>query len=327
MRLVIVILTLAAMTTPGAMAEATSEMNEGLKRLLDRYPGADLNRDGGLTSEEMRQYRARLWQEETEAGEPIEKDDPATAPSVTVQRFGIPHFSGISYGPLDGQVFELWLPRNAAPPRPTVLYLTLNADDPAPPQVLIESCLDAGMNVGVIHGRTAGDENSYFEDLDTALQYLHERSHAYGILPDAMALFGEAAMAEYLLHAAFQTLHSDAGAGGIRCAALLDPAPRAEVEAPAAPESYLEAAYPKVLERLAETRNRPVIALLHTERHGGDLLHQALRLKNVDTLLHNAAERETLPHLLRMATLFFAETLGKTDTADTPQTEPEKEQP
>ncbi len=293
-------------------AESTSETNEGLKRLLQRYPSADLDANGILSLEEARRFRARLWQEDTEAGEPIERETPDPLETPPVERINAPSFSQNSYGPHRDQYFDLWLPRNAVPPCPAVFCIALDTHKTPAPQTFIEGCLEVGLAFGVIHGRGMNEAETPFEDLDAALHHLYERAVAYGVDGERMGLFAEATQAEPALFAAFLNLREGEPAVGARCAAVIDPLPLVSSEEPIPPESYQEKNYPKLHTLLAGIHNIPAAALLHTEQHTGDLLRQALHLVGAETLLHNATSTERKVHLQRMALMFFQNQLGPT---------------
>lgn len=298
---------LALLALPVLQAEeATSETHEGLQRLLQRYPEADLDGDGVLTMDEMRQFRMQLWQEESDVGEPVAREDPETEPTP-VPRHGEPYFAQAPYGTLRGQVFDLWLPRNAAPPRPTIIYLIAADQTPAAP--LLESALNADLGVCVIHGRDQGDDDSYFEDVGLALEFLVERNAAYGIRQSHMGLFATADRAEHALVAAFKPAWGEATLPAvIRCVALLD-AP--EAETPEAGEaSVLEQVYPAFYASLDETPNLPAVALLSARQDNGEGLQQALEQLGAETMRHTASDTEREVHLLRRAALFFERRLA-----------------
>ncbi len=287
----------------GEAQAPTSETHDGLKRLLQRYPQADLNDDGVLTMDEARRFRMRLWQEETDMGVPVERE---RVESPIVPRHGEPYFAKTPYGALPGQVFDLWLPRNVAPPRPTVFYLAGDEETPVP--AFIESTLNAGMAVCVIYGCDHGDQERPFEDVGLAMNYLAERNAAYGIHLADMGIFAARDLAEHALYAALTPNWGLREApGNIRCIALLD-APSEETS-DSEGLSYLEHQYPRLYASLTETPNLPVVALLNTRQHGGDLLQQALQHLGAETTLHNASSTEREIHLLRMATLFFEKQL------------------
>ncbi len=294
---------LASCHVTGGAQEHTSETHDGLKRLLQRYPQADLSGDGVLTMDEARRFRMRLWQEETDLGEPVERE---RTESPIVPRYGAPYFAKTPYGALPGQVFDLWLPRNVAPPRPTVFYLVGNDEAPVP--AFVESILNAGMAVCAVYTRDDGDHERYFEDVGLAMNYLSERNAAYGIHLSGMGIFAARALAEHGLHAAFTpNWGPEEAPGNIRCVAILD-APSEETSDKEG-LSYLEHQYPRLHASLTETPNLPAVALLNTRQHGGDLLQQALQQLGAETTLHNASSTEREIHLLRMATIFFEKQL------------------
>ena len=139
-----------------AAADTTSETHPGLKQLLQRYPDADLNKDGILTLEEAKGFRTHLWQAETEAGTPVERTTPEVA-AVEPAQSSDPLLSGVAYGEAPGQRFDLWLPRSSVPPYPAVFCLALEAEKAPPPADLLKKCLDSGIAVGVLHARDGGD--------------------------------------------------------------------------------------------------------------------------------------------------------------------------
>jgi len=323
-RLLMIGASVMLLAAPYATAQATSENHDGLKQLLQRYPEADIDHNKVLTLEEARAYRTRMWQEETEAGKPIERDAPAEATATPVGA-GEPTLSHVAYGTLPGQVFDLWLPRDATPPCPTVFLLTMEQESATPPELLLKDSLNVGISVGVVHGRTDGNEESYFEDIAEALRFVRERGHSHGIRSDRMGLFGQGVSAEHVLYGALIAPAEEENTAGIRCAALLDPAPRVTPEAPLTPDTCLEKGYPKIHAMLASPHGAPAIALLHTDPNTGDALLQALRLRGIDTVLSPAAKDEGAAHLMRRAALFFNENIRKNVGTETPPAETKKE--
>lgn len=309
---------------PLVFAETTSDTHGGLKQLLQRYPEADLDKDGRLSMDEARGFRMRMWREETEAGTPIERSTPDEE-NITVVRTPEPTFSQVAYGDLPGQYLDLWLPRNATPPCPAVFHVTLEPEKAQPPQLLLKDCLNVGIAVGVVHGRDGGNADTYFDDLAQAMRFLEERGHSHGVKTDAVGFFGEGAAAEYVLYGTSPVPADGTRSVAIKGAALLDPVPRTEIPEAADPKTLLEVAYPKAHTRLAASGGIPPIVLLHMQAHEGDLLLQALRLRGVDTVLNNAAANEGRPHLLRKAALFFNETLRGNQQQKTPPEEAAKE--
>ena len=85
-RLLMIGASVMLLAAPYAAAQATSENHDGLKQLLQRYPEADVDHNKVLTLDEARAYRTRMWQEETEAGKPIERDAPAEATETPTRR-------------------------------------------------------------------------------------------------------------------------------------------------------------------------------------------------------------------------------------------------
>lgn len=317
-------ITVIALAPLPGFAQTTSQTHEGLKQLLQRYPDADLDRDHVLTMDEAREFRMRMWQEETETGTPIERDEPGgeiQAPAGA----GDPTLLQMPYGELPGQYFDLWLPRNATPPCPTVFLLNAENEDAEPPQRLLKDSLNVGISVGLLHGRAEGNGETYFEDIAQALRFLRERGHSHGVRPDRMGLFGQGASAEHVLYGALLAPAEEENTTGIRCAAVLDPEPRAAAEGRLTPEDCLVNAYPKVHALLGERHGAPAVALLHTGRNEGDVLVQALRLQNIDAALNNAAENERDAHLMRKAALFYSEKLRKHAGTATPPAEKAKE--
>ncbi|OQB38785.1 MAG: hypothetical protein BWY09_01243 [Candidatus Hydrogenedentes bacterium ADurb.Bin179] len=309
-----------------AAAETTSETHPGLKQLLQRYPEADLNKDGALSLEEAKGFRTHLWQEETEAGTPVDRTQPEAAAKAPM-RPGDPLLDDVAYGDLPGQRFDLWLPRNAAPPCPAVFCLALEPDAVVPPADLLKKCLETGIAVGVLHGRDGGDAPAYFTDVELGLRFLRENGHAHGVRADRMALFGQGAAAEQVLYGALLPLGEEGQSGGIRCAALLNAPACGGTEQTPDPDACLAETYPKVDSLLAASHGAPVIALLHSGQNTGDSLMQALRRKSLEVFLNNAAENEGIPHLVRQAVLFFKEQLDPSAGTETPATPDKKEQP
>ncbi len=292
-----------------AAANSTSETHDGLKQLLQRYPGADLNQDGVLTMEEAKGFRTRLWQQETDAGTPIDRTAPEEGVSVPTVP-GDPLLSNIAYGALPGQYFDLWLPRDATLPCPAVICIVSEPETTAPPADLLKKCLESGIAVGMLHKSAGCADAACFEEVAEGLRFLFDNAHAHGVKRDRMALFGQGAVAEQVLYGALLPLGEGEQAGGIHCAAVIDaPAWNGTEEVPD-PDVYVESAFPKLSGLLAEAHGAPAIALLYTDPNAGDLVMQALRSKNIEVMLNNAAENDGVPHLVRQAILFFRKQLG-----------------
>ena len=102
----------------------------------------------------------------------------------------------------------------------------MEQESATPPELLLKDSLNVGISVGVVHGRTDGNEESYFEDIAEALRFVRERGHSHGIRSDRMGLFGQGVSAEHVLYGALIAPAEEENTAGIRCAALLDPAPR-----------------------------------------------------------------------------------------------------
>ena len=81
----------SASATRGFAAEKTSANDDRLARLLAEYPGSDLNGDGILTREEVRNFRTAM-----------QRDKPKVV------------FADVPYGDHKRQVFDVWLPERKA---------------------------------------------------------------------------------------------------------------------------------------------------------------------------------------------------------------------
>lgn len=298
---------------------------DGLNRLLQRYPEADLDRDGSLTREEMRRFREQLWKQETAIGDPIDRSTPEAKTFSPIDRAGEPTFSEVYFNEPQGQYVDLWLPRYAVPPSPVVIIFP--EDNTTVSKYFRDLCLNAGIAVGVVQWGTQNDNTDMFEAVDALLSFFLKRAISYGVKDDAFAIFSVGTSAAYAFYGALRYYDIEGHRMGIRCAVALNPTPRKQNESPPTLADYLEINYPEVANHITDEHNPASIALLYTEEHKGDPLHHALRQAGIDALVHHASEGEKDIHLLRMALLFIQERLMKDENHSQPNPDSAGENP
>jgi acetyl esterase len=179
----------AILAAPVHAQEVKESREQQLKRLIERFPDADANRDGTLTLEEAQAYRARM-----QAGrgqQPVRR--PQGTPIAPTQ-------ADVHYGPHERQVLDFYQAKSDKP-TPVIVYIhgggfvagdkrSINAD-------ILQGALDAGISVAAIHYRFVDGDKIIFPapQLDGArsVQFLRSKAADWNIDPARIGCFGGSA--------------------------------------------------------------------------------------------------------------------------------------
>ena len=167
--------------------ERTSENTPALKKLLERHPEADLNKDGVLTFEEVQKAQERLKQIR-ERGEAARKRGPGIAPTE----------ADVSYGKHKLNVLDFW---KADSNEPTPLLVWIHGggfrggDKKSIPGTLLKGCLEAGISCASINYRLTDSAPYPAQMLDSAraVQFLRTKAGEWGLDPKRFAAGGGSA--------------------------------------------------------------------------------------------------------------------------------------
>lgn len=163
----------------GQPAEKTSENVPFLKKLLERRPETDLNRDGVLTMEEAREARRRIEAAERKRAKrrgPRAKRPPRPAPT----------HANVAYGDHERHVLDFW---QAESDSATPLFVWIHgggfrAGDKAsfPPALLVQ-CLEAGISGASINYRLSGHAPypAQMHDGARAIQFLRAKAGEWNL--------------------------------------------------------------------------------------------------------------------------------------------------
>jgi acetyl esterase len=205
------------------IARAQDATDELLKKLLERYPGADANKDGKLSREEARAYRLKMT---GKAGpdlkvtkEGINQPDAAaqnTARAVKKARRAAgpeisPDRADVSYGPSPSNKLDLWLAKSDRP-TPLVVFIHgggfVGGDKSSVSGAAVKQCLDSGVSLASINYRfrTEVPINTVLRDSARAIQFLLWKADELNFDKSRVAAFGGSAGAGASLWLAF---HND----------------------------------------------------------------------------------------------------------------------
>lgn len=161
---------------------------EQLQELLQRYPGADANKDGKLTADEARNYRATVEAQRNRK----QRAGDAERPKPTA--------ADVAYGPHPRNVFDFYKAESDQP-TPLVIYIhgggfvagDKNTINPA----MIKLANEADISVAALHYRFVNGEDVIFpapqRDCARAVQFLRSRASEYNIDPNRIACYGGSA--------------------------------------------------------------------------------------------------------------------------------------
>jgi acetyl esterase/lipase len=198
---------------------AQSPDRQTLQKLLERYPAADANKDGKLTIEEARAYRAKLTGK-ADANIPAAKatTDPAgggqkeaRAAKKAKRAAGTeikPDHADVSYGPHANNKLDLWLAKSDKP-TPLVVFIHgggfVGGDKSGANPAAVKQCLNAGVSFASINYRfrTEVPINTVLRDSARAIQFLRYKADEYKLDKSRVAAFGGSAGAGTSLWLAF----------------------------------------------------------------------------------------------------------------------------
>jgi acetyl esterase/lipase len=183
--------------------------DETLKKLLERYPAADANKDGKLSVEEARAYRAKLTGKSAaeadaqKAGQAAKKAKRASGPELSPDR------ADVSYGPHPSNQLDLWLAKSDRP-TPLIVFIHgggfVGGDKSSASAAAIQQCLDAGVSFASINYRfrTEAAINTVLRDSARAIQFLRYKASEFNFDKSRVAAFGGSAGAGTSLWLAFR---------------------------------------------------------------------------------------------------------------------------
>jgi acetyl esterase/lipase len=188
--------------------QAQEPHEETLKKLLERYPAADANKDGKLSVEEARAYRAKL----TGKGAADADTQKATQAAKKAKRASGPELSpdraDVSYGSHPNNKLDLWLAKSDRP-TPLVVFIHgggfVGGDKSSASAAAIKLCRDAGVSFASINYRfrTEAAINTVLRDSARAIQFLRYKAGEYNFDKSRVATFGGSAGAGTSLWLAF----------------------------------------------------------------------------------------------------------------------------
>ena len=186
---------------PGQQSRS-SENDERLKKLLEKFPQADADKDGVLTMEEVHTFRTKFEESRRrmlERRRLAEKDRPE------------PSRADIKYGPHERNVFDLWLPEGALSDKPVPVYVYFHGGgfvagdkskfDPRP-YLKMGYAVVSG-NYRFVNGKDILTPIP-MQDCARAIQFLRYRAKEFGIDPTKVAVSGGSAGAVITMWIAYK---------------------------------------------------------------------------------------------------------------------------
>ncbi len=189
-RLIVPSLFAAALLASPTLAQKTQVLpQEQLRQLLRRFPDADANRDGTLTVEEARTYRAKMQGKD---GKPSGRKQPASP--VT------PTYADVPYGPHERQVLDFYRAK-CDHPTPVIIYIHgggfVAGDKRTVNAAMLQDALDAGISFAAIHYRFVDGAQTIFpvpqHDGARAVQFVRSQAKEWNVDPGRIACFGGSA--------------------------------------------------------------------------------------------------------------------------------------
>jgi acetyl esterase len=166
---------------------------EQLVELLKRFPEADANKDGTLSLEEAREYRAKMQRERPQ---PIRASAPA------------PTQADVSYGPHERNVLDFWRAESATP-TPVLVFIHgggfVAGSKAGVNAAAIEACKAADISFASINYRytTQAPYPAPMLDSARAIQFLRAKAADWNIDPRRIGTFGGSAGAGISMWLAF----------------------------------------------------------------------------------------------------------------------------
>jgi acetyl esterase/lipase len=181
--------------------------DDTLRKLLERYPAADANKDGKLTIEEARAYRTLLTGK-TAADAPTNKAAQAKKAKKAASADLPPDHADVSYGPHAANKLDLWLAKSAQP-TPLIVFIHgggfVGGDKSGASPAAIKQCTGAGVSFASINYRfrTEVPINTVLRDSARAIQFLRYKAGEFNLDKTRVAAFGGSAGAGTSLWLAF----------------------------------------------------------------------------------------------------------------------------
>lgn len=194
----------AALVLPGAAIAQSSETEERFKKALERFPEADLDKDGILTAAE-----ARAFQQKRRENQP-ERPSRQPAPKPT--------HADVAYGDHPQQAFDIWLADTEdGNPTPLCIYIHgggfRGGDKGGVQAATVQRFLDAGISFASMNYRlTNGGEFPYpiaMHDSARGLQFIRSKAKEWHLDPNRIACYGGSAGAGISLWLAFNDDRAD----------------------------------------------------------------------------------------------------------------------
>lgn len=192
-----------------APAGLTSQNHPHLRKWFAKFPAADANRDGILTSDEAWQYQGDLADRNRLAASQARQlaAEAAKAGRPEPERPG-PDFEDVRYGPNERNVLDLWLATSARP-TPLVIFYHGGGFRAGEKRDIADKTLRAllqmGVSVAAVNYRytsTAPLPAAYL-DSGRALQFLRFKAADWNLDPRRMAAYGPSAGAGIALWLGF----------------------------------------------------------------------------------------------------------------------------
>ena len=172
---------------------------EQIANFLQRFPESDLNKDGELTMDEVREYRRATQAERSEGQRP-----------GNAQRLA-PSHADVAYGEDPQQVFDIWLAKSKdGSPTPLCLYIHgggFRGGSKSVSGTVVQQYLNAGISFASFSYRlTQGGKNPYpipMMDCARALQSIRAKAREWNLDAKRVASHGGSAGAGISLWLAF----------------------------------------------------------------------------------------------------------------------------
>lgn len=183
-KLILLILVAGCLPLSAQQEARTSENIPQLKEILSRRPEADLNKDGVLTLEEVREARKKLQSRQWK--------QPARTPKVP------PTYANVSYGEHEAMALDFW---KAESDQPTPLFVWIHGggfrsgDKKTVNPILLQEFLKAGVSVASINYRLSGvaPYPAQMHDSARAVQFMRSKSKEWNLDPSRVAAGGGSA--------------------------------------------------------------------------------------------------------------------------------------
>jgi acetyl esterase/lipase len=187
---------------------AASASEERLKKLIQRYPEADTDKDGVIS---MSEARAFMEKRKGVAPEKPATTPTAVAPATPITAFDTskPSMPDVKYGPHERNVLDFWL-ASSGKPTPVVVFIHgggFTSGDKAKVRgdKIIQQCLDAGVSFAAINYRyrTTAPIQDVLRDCARAIQFIRSQADEWNVDKTRIASYGGSAGAGTSLWLAF----------------------------------------------------------------------------------------------------------------------------